>query len=462
MRINVYFILIFLIFGNSRIVGQIQFKPEIDSNSKAVTRLFKAQKGDEALILSNKLIAQNPSIGINYFNRAVIKYYKQTKIEKTSLEYSKGKEIIEDIKRAKQNDYFNPELYYLLFSVSYNCDPGNERIFGCFTDPFLYNEHIRYKQLKAIIDTAIDLRKFNEKYLWARVTLMDEYDITSWPAFDAYKEDIPTFRFDCQLILELTKSKRRKFLAYYHLANAYKSYYLDTLKAIQYFSAAIEIDSTFGFPYAERGKLRVRYHDNCPDAIQDFTSSLKRFKAPDIFYERALCYIATTENSSALTDLNSSIALYEGERSEILASNSIPLKLEFQQRKLGDVYYARGLVNFDLKNDTEALKDFTKAIEYGKKEASAPKKDLLEYMALEKNNQSNIENLNSAYSVPMIKKGDIYEVAVVINSSLKLNFIFDPGASDVSISPDVALTLIRTGTVTDKDFIGTKTYVIGK
>lgn len=61
-------------------------------------------------------------------------------------------------------------------------------------------------------------------------------------------------------------------------------------------------------------------------------------------------------------------------------------------------------------------------------------------------------------SVPMIKSGGVYEVPVIINGALKLNFIFDAGASDVSISPDVALTLIRTGTVSDKDFLGTETY----
>ena len=58
----------------------------------------------------------------------------------------------------------------------------------------------------------------------------------------------------------------------------------------------------------------------------------------------------------------------------------------------------------------------------------------------------------------MVKRGGVYEIPVIINGSLKLNFIFDAGASDVSISPDVALTLVRTGTVTDADFLGTETY----
>jgi aspartyl protease family protein len=72
-------------------------------------------------------------------------------------------------------------------------------------------------------------------------------------------------------------------------------------------------------------------------------------------------------------------------------------------------------------------------------------------------NNNNLKTINTN-SIPMVKKGGVYEIPVIINGSLKLNFIFDAGASDVSISPDVALTLIRTGTVTNADFLGTETY----
>ncbi len=61
-------------------------------------------------------------------------------------------------------------------------------------------------------------------------------------------------------------------------------------------------------------------------------------------------------------------------------------------------------------------------------------------------------------SVAMTKKGGVYEVPLVINGVLKLNFIIDAGASDVSLSPDVALTLTKTGTLTEADFIETVTY----
>lgn len=60
--------------------------------------------------------------------------------------------------------------------------------------------------------------------------------------------------------------------------------------------------------------------------------------------------------------------------------------------------------------------------------------------------------------IAMTKKSGTYEVPVIVNGSLKLNFILDSGASDISLSPDVVLTLIRTGTITKDDFIGSNTY----
>ncbi|MEO8859893.1 MAG: hypothetical protein ABI358_00595 [Ginsengibacter sp.] len=51
-------------------------------------------------------------------------------------------------------------------------------------------------------------------------------------------------------------------------------------------------------------------------------------------------------------------------------------------------------------------------------------------------------------SIPMTKVNGVYEIPIILNDVLKINFKFDAGASDVSISPDVALTLIRTRTVT--------------
>ena len=60
--------------------------------------------------------------------------------------------------------------------------------------------------------------------------------------------------------------------------------------------------------------------------------------------------------------------------------------------------------------------------------------------------------------VRLIKEGGTFTVPVTINGALTLGFTVDSGASDVSIPEDVVTTLIRTGTISESDFLGEQTY----
>jgi hypothetical protein len=60
--------------------------------------------------------------------------------------------------------------------------------------------------------------------------------------------------------------------------------------------------------------------------------------------------------------------------------------------------------------------------------------------------------------VPMVSDGGTFAVPVTINNQLTLKFTIDSGAADVSIPADVVMTLIRTGTISDADFLGKETY----
>ena len=65
-----------------------------------------------------------------------------------------------------------------------------------------------------------------------------------------------------------------------------------------------------------------------------------------------------------------------------------------------------------------------------------------------------------ATSVPMNNDGGVYVVPVVVNGAITLDFVVDSGASDVSIPADVVMTLMRTGTLKQSDFLGQKIYVL--
>jgi len=60
----------------------------------------------------------------------------------------------------------------------------------------------------------------------------------------------------------------------------------------------------------------------------------------------------------------------------------------------------------------------------------------------------------------MEKSGGVYVIPVRFNNTITLNAIVDSGASDVSIPADIVLTLIRSKTITDEDFLGKQTYVL--
>jgi clan AA aspartic protease (TIGR02281 family) len=62
--------------------------------------------------------------------------------------------------------------------------------------------------------------------------------------------------------------------------------------------------------------------------------------------------------------------------------------------------------------------------------------------------------------VQMIRNGGTYAVPVLINNAITLDFVLDSGASDVSIPSDVFGTLVRAGTITKEDIIGSDTYTL--
>ena len=62
--------------------------------------------------------------------------------------------------------------------------------------------------------------------------------------------------------------------------------------------------------------------------------------------------------------------------------------------------------------------------------------------------------------VAMEKNGGVYVVPARLNDVITLPALVDSGAADVSLPPDVVSTLIRSGTITEQDFLGQQTYTL--
>lgn len=66
----------------------------------------------------------------------------------------------------------------------------------------------------------------------------------------------------------------------------------------------------------------------------------------------------------------------------------------------------------------------------------------------------------AAEEIQLRSSGGTFSVPVRVNNSVMLDFIIDTGASNVVIPADVVSTLLRTGTLTERDFLDRTTYVM--
>jgi len=65
-----------------------------------------------------------------------------------------------------------------------------------------------------------------------------------------------------------------------------------------------------------------------------------------------------------------------------------------------------------------------------------------------------------ADTIQLKQDGGTLSVPITINKHVTLDFLIDSGASDVTLTPDIVLTLIRSGTITSQDFLPEKTYTL--
>jgi len=66
----------------------------------------------------------------------------------------------------------------------------------------------------------------------------------------------------------------------------------------------------------------------------------------------------------------------------------------------------------------------------------------------------------AALEVAVDKRQGIYQLPARINGVITLDFVLDSGAAEVVIPADVVLTLLRTGTVAEEDFLPGKSYTL--
>jgi peptidoglycan/xylan/chitin deacetylase (PgdA/CDA1 family) len=72
----------------------------------------------------------------------------------------------------------------------------------------------------------------------------------------------------------------------------------------------------------------------------------------------------------------------------------------------------------------------------------------------------NAQQEDHTTGVAMVRENGVLKVPVQVNGVISLKFVIDSGASTVQVPKDVFLTLIRTETIKERDFLPGKTFVL--
>jgi clan AA aspartic protease (TIGR02281 family) len=64
------------------------------------------------------------------------------------------------------------------------------------------------------------------------------------------------------------------------------------------------------------------------------------------------------------------------------------------------------------------------------------------------------------YRIPLTSSGGVMTVPVTINEQVVADFTVDSGASDVTVSEDLVLSLLQKGSIAPGDFVGSNKYIL--
>lgn len=243
---------------------------------------------------------------INYFNAGTT----------TQIDTS----IIKDCNRAIDLNYDNPEVNYMLFLIYFrNIDNFKQELISYSDGSILYGViKIDFQITKEQIDIALNKMLGNEKYLAARILLLQKIFYPS--GSEITQQDFATFKNDCDYMLLVAMGKENSANAYYQLSQIELYRNNDTLKAIRFLTNSSEELPKNLQLYYQRADLKKELQ-NYEGAIFDYTTYLSKKKYSDnyndaaIYRDKGECYYELGKYSLAIADFTQSIAMFEKEKS---------------------------------------------------------------------------------------------------------------------------------------------------
>lgn len=241
---------------------------------------------------------------------------------------------------------------------------------------------------------------------------------------------------------------------YYHERGWYKDLYGDIDGAIEDLTASITLDPSYAYNYLVRG-CAYRKLGNMTAAQKDFrrcidmdTTDMEELSCAHFAYH----YLGDDVNAIRLLDtvlrydyennLYDAACLYSLMDNKERAITYLRLAFEHGYNRFTHIEKDHDLDN--IRNE----KEFKQLVETYRKNQSRVNA---------KHGKHHIQYVQRTTNIPFSHRNGVNEVKCTVNG-LPLYFIFDTGASDITISSVEAAFMLKNGYLSDKDVIGSKTY----
>ena len=380
----------------------------IDSDKKAYSQMIEiADSAASPLIAKLKIqIAANP-------NNCLWPYYLALVYEKTG-KYRKAKE------------------YY---QKAYDIEP-NAIIAGaiadCYDELGIYNKAINY------INTAIEMDSTRNRYIFYKADILD----------DAGKSKEAIAFMD-----EYIQKEPRDYYGYYK-RGWIKDHTRDYEGALEDYTISITLEPDYAYNYMIRGRLN--YLNNKMNlAKADFEEAIKRDTIDGGNNAAMYSYVYLGQYDKAIQILNRLLATNDNDYNyEAACVYSImgdkTKSLDYLKKSLEGVYYKFSHIRRDRDLDNiHNMPEFETLLQEYEKKVNDE---------IEKETGTQDEFEEKVSEIPFTKEGGVYKVKCEINK-LPLHFIFDTGASDVSISNVEANFMLKNSYLDLSDIIGKQNYM---
>lgn len=262
---------------------------------------------------------------------------------------------------------------------------------------------------------------------------------------------------DAILELDIYVAHDPEFYGGYYRRGWYKDNSNDTDGAIEDYTMSIALQPDYAYAYLGRGDMYILKGDK-KAAETDYKKVIELDTIPNNSSCAQYAYWCLGQKEKAVEFMNKVIANDPEEAGNYYDAaclhsrmGELEKSIEFLQTAFGKGY--RRFAHLEMDDDLDAIREVPKY-----KELIQQYKNIFESEIEDKIQDTSVYK-EQTVEIPFSKEDDVCKVKCAINN-LPLYFVFDTGASDVSISSVEATFMMKNGYLKSSDIVGKQNYMM--